>query len=65
MNHTTLRPAGGCAIPFQPPAVAFQNKADVDRSCVELTNIPLETGVYPVYGAIFGSGRLLRNLLRS
>jgi hypothetical protein len=45
--------------------VAFQNKADVDRSCVELTNIPLETGVYPVYGAIFGSGRLLRNLLRS
>jgi proline dehydrogenase len=32
---------------LEPPAVAFQSKADVDRNFVELTNLLLETGVYP------------------
>ncbi|MGA2591708.1 MAG: proline dehydrogenase family protein, partial [Bryobacteraceae bacterium] len=32
---------------LEPASVAFQSKADVDRNFVELTNILLETGVYP------------------
>jgi proline dehydrogenase len=32
---------------LEPPAVAFKSKADVDRNFIELTNILLETGVYP------------------
>ena len=32
---------------LEPPSVAFQSKADVDRNFVELMNRLLETGVYP------------------
>jgi len=32
---------------LEPPAVAFQRKADVDRNFIELMNLLLETGVYP------------------
>jgi len=32
---------------LEPPAVAFQKKADVDRNFIELMNLLLETGVYP------------------
>ena len=32
---------------LEPPSVAFQSKADVDRNFVELMNLLLETGVYP------------------
>ena len=32
---------------LEPPAVAFQNKADVDRNFVDLANLLLESGVYP------------------
>ena len=32
---------------LESPAVAFPNKADVDRNYVELMNLLLETGVYP------------------
>ena len=32
---------------LEPPAVAFQDKADVDRNFVDLANLLLESGVYP------------------
>jgi proline dehydrogenase len=32
---------------LEPPAAAFQSKADVDRNFVELANLLLEKGVYP------------------
>ncbi|HUD99116.1 MAG TPA: proline dehydrogenase family protein [Bryobacteraceae bacterium] len=32
---------------LEPPAAAFQNKADVDRNFIDLANLLLESGVYP------------------
>jgi proline dehydrogenase len=32
---------------LEPPSVAFQKKADVDRNYIELMNVLLESGVYP------------------